>query len=117
MSVKRSFFSLLFTDVSGNWLEIAYGTSTGMVRVIVQHPETVGSGPHLFQTFTVHTSPVIKVVLAEEHLISGKNTFWKKNRHFQLFCKVISSPVNSSFSVSWLPAEIEIRAIIFQSST
>ena len=24
------------------------------VRVIVQHPETVGHGPQLFQTFTVH---------------------------------------------------------------
>uniref|UniRef100_A0AAY4AE20 BTB/POZ domain-containing protein KCTD3 n=1 Tax=Denticeps clupeoides TaxID=299321 RepID=A0AAY4AE20_9TELE len=36
------------TSVSGNWIEIAYGTSSGAVRVIVQHPETVGSGPQLF---------------------------------------------------------------------
>ncbi|TFJ99014.1 SH3KBP1-binding protein 1 [Platysternon megacephalum] len=42
------------TSDSGNWIEIAYGTSSGTVRVIVQHPETVGSGPQLFQTFTVH---------------------------------------------------------------
>jgi len=47
--------------MSGNWIEIAYGTSSGAVRVIVQHPETVGHGPQLFQTFTVHRSPVIKV--------------------------------------------------------
>lgn len=47
--------------VSGNWIEIAYGTSSGTVRVIVQHPETVGHGPQLFQTFTVHQSSVTKV--------------------------------------------------------
>ena len=44
------------TSLCGNWIEIAYGTSSGMVRVIVQHPETVGHGPQLFQTFTVHRS-------------------------------------------------------------
>lgn len=49
------------TGVSGNWIEIAYGTSSGTVRVIVQHPETVGHGPQLFQTFTVHQSSVTKV--------------------------------------------------------
>ncbi|XP_051579346.1 BTB/POZ domain-containing protein KCTD3-like isoform X1 [Myxocyprinus asiaticus] len=58
------------TSVSGNWIEIAYGTSSGAVRVIVQHPETVGSGPQLFQTFTVHRSPVIKIMLSEKHLVS-----------------------------------------------
>ncbi|XP_067316954.1 SH3KBP1-binding protein 1 isoform X2 [Anolis sagrei] len=55
---------------SGNWIEIAYGTSSGTVRVIVRHPETVGSGPQLFQTFAVHRSPVTKVMLSERHLIS-----------------------------------------------
>ncbi|XP_061453074.1 SH3KBP1-binding protein 1 isoform X2 [Rhineura floridana] len=55
---------------SGNWIEIAYGTSSGRVRVIVQHPETAGSGPQLFQTFAVHRSPVTKVMLSERHLIS-----------------------------------------------
>ncbi|XP_063793753.1 SH3KBP1-binding protein 1 isoform X2 [Pseudophryne corroboree] len=59
------------TSDSGNWIEIAYGTSSGVVRVIVQHPETVGSGPQLFQTFTVHRSPVTKIMLSERHLISG----------------------------------------------
>lgn len=49
------------SGVSGNWIEIAYGTSSGTVRVIVQHPETVGHGPQLFQTFTVHQSSVTKV--------------------------------------------------------
>ncbi|XP_010072451.1 PREDICTED: SH3KBP1-binding protein 1-like, partial [Pterocles gutturalis] len=58
------------TSDSGNWIEIAYGTSSGVVRVIVQHPETVGSGPQLFQTFTVHRSPVTKIMLSEKHLIS-----------------------------------------------
>ncbi|XP_069631505.1 LOW QUALITY PROTEIN: SH3KBP1-binding protein 1 [Haliaeetus albicilla] len=58
------------TSDSGNWIEIAYGTSSGVVRVIMQHPETVGSSPQLFQTFTVHRSPVTKIMLLEKHLIS-----------------------------------------------
>uniref|UniRef100_A0A452GN35 Potassium channel tetramerisation-type BTB domain-containing protein n=1 Tax=Gopherus agassizii TaxID=38772 RepID=A0A452GN35_9SAUR len=58
------------TSDSGNWIEIAYGTSSGTVRVIVQHPETVGSGPQLFQTFSVHRSPVTRIMLSERHLIS-----------------------------------------------
>ncbi|KAG1655097.1 BTB/POZ domain-containing protein KCTD3 [Nymphon striatum] len=58
------------TSLCGNWIEIAYGTSSGMVRVIVQHPETVGHGPQLFQTFTVHRSPVTKVMLSEKYLVS-----------------------------------------------
>jgi len=58
------------TTFSGNWIEIAYGTSSGAVRVIVHHPETVSSGPQLFQTFTVHRSPVVNVTLSEKHLIS-----------------------------------------------
>lgn len=62
----------LLKGVSGNWIEIAYGTSSGAVRVIVQHPETVGSGPQLFQTFTVHRSPVTKIMLSEKHLVSGE---------------------------------------------
>lgn len=66
---------LLALGVSGNWIEIAYGTSSGAVRVIVQHPETVGSGPQLFQTFTVHRSPVTKIMLSEKHLVSGNHFF------------------------------------------
>lgn len=51
----------VFLGLCGNWIEIAYGTRQGLVRVIVQHPETVGHGPQLFQTFSVHQSPVTKV--------------------------------------------------------
>ncbi|XP_026314953.1 BTB/POZ domain-containing protein KCTD3 [Hyposmocoma kahamanoa] len=58
------------TNLCGNWIEIAYGTRFGSVRVIVQHPETVGHGPQLFQTFTVHQSPITKVSLSENYLIS-----------------------------------------------
>lgn len=58
------------TCLSGNWIEIAYGTSSGTVRVIVQHPETVGHGPQLFQTFMVHRNPVVKVMLSEKNLVS-----------------------------------------------
>ena len=28
----------------GDWIEIAYGTNMGVVRIIFQHPETVGQG-------------------------------------------------------------------------
>ncbi|RDD44923.1 BTB/POZ domain-containing protein KCTD3 [Trichoplax sp. H2] len=55
---------------SGNWIEIAYGTSSGIVRVIVQHPETVGQGPQLLQTFTVHRNAITNVMLSEKNLIS-----------------------------------------------
>ncbi|CEF69157.1 SH3KBP1-binding protein 1 [Strongyloides ratti] len=58
------------TTMSGNWIEIAYGTETGKIRVIVQHPETVGHGPQLFKTYTVHTDPVIKILMTTNHLIS-----------------------------------------------
>jgi hypothetical protein len=84
----------MFTGVSGNWIEIAYGTSSGTVRVIVQHPETVGHGPQLFQTFTVHRSPVTKVMLSEKHLVSGKaflNLLNKMTNNFYLdfsFCNI-----------------------------
>lgn len=61
---------VIVPGLNGDWIEIAYGTSSGSVRVIVQHPETVGQGPQLFQTFTVHRSPVIKVMLSEKNLVS-----------------------------------------------
>lgn len=63
------------TTNTGNWIEIAYGTSTGHVRVIVQHPETVGHGPQLFQSFSVHRGSVIKVMLTEKHLVSVCSEF------------------------------------------
>ena len=44
--------------------------SSGVVRVIVQHPETVGHGPQLFQTFSVHRSPITGVKLSEKFLVS-----------------------------------------------
>lgn len=62
------FIYLFLTDICGNWIEIAYGTRSGSVRVIVQHPETVGHGPQLFQTFTVHQSPVTKVISTSIYL-------------------------------------------------
>lgn len=54
----------------GEWIEIAYGTNRGMVRIIFQHPETVGQGPQVLQTFNVHREAVTRVMLSENHLIS-----------------------------------------------
>ncbi|KRX84496.1 BTB/POZ domain-containing protein KCTD3 [Trichinella sp. T6] len=58
------------SSMSGNWLEIAYGTNTGAVRIIAQHPETAGHSPQLFQTFTVHRARISRVALTAGHLIS-----------------------------------------------
>ncbi|PIO72281.1 K+ channel tetramerization domain protein [Teladorsagia circumcincta] len=101
------------TNVCGNWIEIAYGTSSGAVRVIVQHPETVGHGPQLFQTYTVHNSPVTRVTLSTNHLISGYALFdpWtgRQFRH-SLFTSVrvqiewVAVRVASCFAE--LPAEV-----------
>ena len=32
--------------------------------------ETVGQGPHLYQTFSMHTSPVVDILLSEKCLVS-----------------------------------------------
>lgn len=70
--LMNTFDGKFFTGLCGNWIEIAYGTKSGSVRVIVQHPETVGHGPQLFQTFTVHQSAVTKV--------RGSNLFFTGSR-------------------------------------
>ena len=57
-------------STSSNWIEVAYGTRQGSVCVVVQHPELVGQGFQLFQTFTVHRHPVSKVMLSEGFLVS-----------------------------------------------
>ena len=41
--------------------------------MILQHPESLGQDPQLFQTFTVHTCPITKVMLSAKHLISGRS--------------------------------------------
>ena len=51
-------------------MEVAYGTRGGAVRVVVRHPENIGQAPQVFQTYNVHTCPIMKVVLGEKHLIS-----------------------------------------------
>lgn len=89
----------------GNWIEIAYGTRSGSVRVIVQHPETVGHGPQLFQTFTVHQSPVTKVKLSEEFLISVCSEYnhvrtWRVPRFRGMISTQPGSTPEASFKVS-----------------
>ncbi|XP_053214439.1 BTB/POZ domain-containing protein KCTD3-like [Panonychus citri] len=54
----------------GNWVEIAYGTADGTVRVLIQHPETGGHGPVLFLTFKVHLHGISSIMLSKSHLIS-----------------------------------------------
>ena len=66
--------SITVSGSAQSWVEIAFGTRSGVVRVIVQHPENVGQGLQVFRTFVAHTSPVIKVVLGEKHLITGENS-------------------------------------------
>ncbi|CRL04723.1 CLUMA_CG017783, isoform A [Clunio marinus] len=96
------------TSLSGNWIEIAYGTKSGAVKVIVQHPETVGHGPQLFQTFTVHQSPVIKVTLSEKYLISVCSEYnhvrtWRVTR----FRGMISTQPGSTPEASYKVVSLE----------
>jgi len=51
-------------------IEIAYGTPLGNLRVIIQHAQTLGHGPQLFQTFSVHSAGIQRVMLSEKYLVS-----------------------------------------------
>ena len=66
------YIAWLFSALSGKYIEIAYWTISGAVQVILQHPELVMQGPQLFQTFTVHTSCITKVMLSAKHLVGPK---------------------------------------------
>lgn len=95
--------------VCGNWIEIAYGTKSGSVRVIVQHPETVGHGPQLFQTFTVHQSSVTKVTLSEKYLVSVCSEYnhvrsWAVTRFRGMISTQPGSTPEASFKIVSLEA-------------
>ncbi|XP_050486577.1 BTB/POZ domain-containing protein KCTD3 isoform X2 [Bombus huntii] len=97
------------TSVCGNWIEIAYGTKSGSVRVIVQHPETVGHGPQLFQTFTVHQSSVTKVTLSEKYLVSVCSEYnhvrsWAVTRFRGMISTQPGSTPEASFKIVSLEA-------------
>ncbi|XP_057669542.1 BTB/POZ domain-containing protein KCTD3 [Diorhabda carinulata] len=92
------------TNICGNWIEIAYGTTSGAVRLIVQHPETVGHGPQLFQTFTVHQSKVIKVTLSEKYLVSVCSEYnhvrsWRVTRFRGMLSTQPGSTPEASFKI------------------
>ncbi|KAL1513051.1 hypothetical protein ABEB36_002530 [Hypothenemus hampei] len=96
-------------DLCGNWIEIAYGTTSGAVRVIVQHPETVGHGPQLFQTFTVHQSKVTKVTLSEKYLVSVCSEYnhvrsWRVTRFRGMLSTQPGSTPEASFKIVALEA-------------
>ena len=67
----QCFIFFFMADAGQTWMEVAYGTDRGGVRVIVRHPENIGHTPQLFQSYNVHSNPVSKVVLGEKHLVSG----------------------------------------------
>ncbi|XP_013109851.2 BTB/POZ domain-containing protein KCTD3 [Stomoxys calcitrans] len=97
------------SSISGNWIEIAYGTKSGAVRIIVQHPETAGHGPHLFETFTVHQSPVTKVTLSEKYLVSVCNEYhhvrtWSLTRFRGMLSTQPGSTPEASFKIVSLDA-------------
>ncbi|KAF6774587.1 hypothetical protein AHF37_05620 [Paragonimus kellicotti] len=75
---NRSFVTIFSAPnycASPGRMEIAYGTLSGRVCLIVQYPENVGYSPQLLQTFTVHRAMVTRVVLSERHLISVCSEF------------------------------------------
>nr|XP_031848739.1 SH3KBP1-binding protein 1 isoform X1 [Nomia melanderi] len=93
----------------GNWIEIAYGTKSGSVKVIAQHPETVGHGPQLFQTFTVHQSSVTKVTLSEKYLVSVCSEYnhvrsWAVKRFRGMISTQPGSTPEASFKIVSLEA-------------
>jgi len=103
------------TSLCGNWIEIAYGTCSGMVRVIVQHPETVGHGPQLFQTFTVHRSPVTKITLSEKYLVSVCSEYnhvrtWNVTRFRGMISTQPGSTPLASFKIVSLEADLPCLA-------
>ncbi|XP_015588379.1 BTB/POZ domain-containing protein KCTD3 isoform X2 [Cephus cinctus] len=102
-------FLCLITGLCGNWIEIAYGTKSGSVRVIVQHPETVGHAPQLFQTFTVHQSSVTKVTLSEKYLVSVCSEYnhvrsWTVTRFRGMISTQPGSTPEASFKIVSLDA-------------
>lgn len=106
-----------FAGLCGNWIEIAYGTRSGSVRVIVQHPETVGHSPQLFQTFTVHQSPVTKVKLSEDFLISVCSEYnhvrtWRVPRFRGMISTQPGSTPEASFKVI-VKSESQRHRLIF----
>lgn len=99
----------IIAGISGNWIEIAYGTKSGAVRIIVQHPETAGHGPHLFETFTVHQSPVTKVMLSEKYLVSVCSEYhhvrtWSLTRFRGMLSTQPGSTPEASFKIVSLDA-------------
>ena len=107
---KLNILHISSSGLSGNWIEIAYGTSSGTVRVIVQHPETVGHGPQLFQTFMVHRNPVLKVMLSEKNLVSICSEYnhvrtWNVTRFRGMISTQPGSTPLASFNVVSLEAQ------------
>ncbi|EDW67635.1 BTB/POZ domain-containing protein KCTD3 [Drosophila virilis] len=97
------------SSISGNWIEIAYGTKSGAVRIIVQHPETAGHGPHLFETFFVHQSPITKVMLSERYLVSVCSEYhhvrtWSLTRFRGMLSTQPGSTPEASFKIVSLEA-------------
>ncbi|XP_017849711.1 BTB/POZ domain-containing protein KCTD3 [Drosophila busckii] len=97
------------SSISGNWIEIAYGTKSGAVRIIVQHPETAGHGPHLFETFFVHQSPITKVMLSEKYLVSVCSEYhhvrtWSLTRFRGMLSTQPGSTPEASFKIVSLEA-------------
>ncbi|OTF74300.1 hypothetical protein BLA29_003742, partial [Euroglyphus maynei] len=50
--------------------EIAYGTKSGTVHILVQNPETQFQELQLFRTIQVHLSPIWKIMLDQEYLMT-----------------------------------------------
>ena len=69
-----------------NWMEVAYGTQSGRVVVVVRHPENIGHAPQVFQSYHVHTCPILRVVLGEKHLISGRSLSLTGKTYLSIRC-------------------------------
>jgi len=100
ISTISSYLTRNFKQYS-NWLEIAYGTREGTVRVLLQQPETVGHGPQLYQTYKVHLNPIVNVMLSEKYLISICNKMHVRTWAFTRFRGHISTHPGSTSLASF----------------
>ncbi|XP_040566338.1 BTB/POZ domain-containing protein KCTD3 [Lepeophtheirus salmonis] len=55
---------------NGNPCELAYGTSSGLIRIVVRYPHMNKYSSKLFLTLFAHRFPVTKVIITEKYLIS-----------------------------------------------
>lgn len=99
-----------YFPISEKSIEIAYGTKSGTVRILVHHPETVGQGPQLFQTVKVHLAGISRIMLNNDYLITMCDRLhvrtWSLARFRGLISTQPGTTSHSSFQIHCAESEI-----------